>query len=186
MSNFTGPALSGLTTRRPIPTTRTPIVTVPIINPTWSPIRSSPPGGTWTVNYKGTNQTFGVPDPQAASHVVIISDSHRFGRGILQSLTWVYHDGTTGSHARRTACLYEQHLGAEFMVRAWPANFHDSNHLTPATTSNTLTSTVSWSTVSGISMACDDSLGNRYAISFGGPAQRAMTGNSTGIRDVAA
>ncbi len=58
-----------------------------------SPFISNPaaaPGGTWTVNYKGTNITFTVADPQAASRLVIPLPTANVSGDVLQSVSWVY------------------------------------------------------------------------------------------------
>jgi len=169
---FTGPGGSGLTNAPADPNNsntggdgashanyQSPI----IINPAIAP------GGTWTVNYKGTNQIFSVPDPQAASRVVVPYPTATVSGGILQSVSWVYRDAATGV-ALGGPPAYMTHIQLQIHGSSAENELYDSDNLSPCTTSNVVTSLVTGSDVSGISMAYQDSLGNDYVISFVGPA----------------
>jgi hypothetical protein len=169
---FTGPGGSGLTNAPADPNNsniggdggshanyQSPIIFNPAIAP----------GGAWTVNYKGTNQTFSVPDPQAASRVVVPYPTATVSGGSLQSISWVYRDAATGA-ALGGPPAYMTHIQLQIHGSSQGGELYDSVNLTPATTSKVVTSSVTWTNVSGISMAYQDSLGNNYVISFAGPA----------------
>jgi hypothetical protein len=166
---FTGPAGSGLTNSPANPDNsntsdnsanyQSAYVTNPFIAP----------GGTWVVNYKGSNEMFSVPDPQAASRVVVPYPTVTVSGGVLQSVSWVYRDATTGTMLGGPPA-YMSNIQLQVHGTSEAGELYDSNQLTPGTTSNVLTATVNWSNVSGISMAYSDSLGNNYDISFDGPA----------------
>ncbi|MGH7975572.1 MAG: hypothetical protein ACREC8_02790 [Limisphaerales bacterium] len=137
-----------------------------------SAIISSPaigPGGTWVVNYKGSNQVFSVPDPQAASRVVVPYPTVTVSGGNLQSVSWVYLDSTNGD-ALDGPPAYMTSIQLQVHGTNSADELYDSTQLTPGTTSNALTNTVTWADVSGVSMAYQDSLGNNYVISYVGPA----------------
>ena len=135
-----------------------------------SPFISSPaaaPGGTWVVNYKGTDHTFQAADPQAASRLVIPLPTVTVSGGVLQSVTWAYRNPTTGA-ALGGAPAYV--TGIQLQVGGSGGDrIYDSPWLTPGVTSHTLTSTLTWSSVGMIYMAYDDSLDNHYVVSFTKP-----------------
>jgi hypothetical protein len=165
---FTGPAGSGLTNSPANPDNsstndnsanyQSAYVTNPFIAP----------GGTWVVNYKGSNQTFSVTDPQAASRVVVPYPTVTVSGGALQSVSWVYRDAATGA-ALGGPPAYMSNIQLQVHGASESGELYDSDQLTPSTTNNVVTSSVTWTDVSGISMAYEDSLGNNYVISFGGP-----------------
>jgi hypothetical protein len=121
------------------------------------------------VNYKGSNETFSVADPQAASRVVVPYPTVTVSGGILQSVSWVYLDSTDGSTLGGPPA-YMTSIQLQIHGSSAPNELYDSAQLTPGTTSNAPTNTVTWTDVSGISMAYQDLLGNNYVISYVGPA----------------
>ena len=127
------------------------------------------PGGNWVVNYKGTNQTFSVPATQAASRGVVPYPTVVISGGLLQSVSWVYRDATTGA-ALAGPPAFLNNIQLQVHGASAAGELYDSNQLTPATTNAVVTTAVNWPAVSGISLADEDSLGNNYAISFAGPA----------------
>ena len=164
---FTGPAGSGLSSTPADPANfrtnsggadyQSPVVFSP----------AAAPGGIWTINYKGTNQAFNVPDPQASSRLVVPSPTISVSGDIVQSVSWVYRDANTGatlggapSYLTRIQVQIEGVVGGRI---------YNSPNLTPPTTSHLLSSTVNWSNVSTINMAYDDSLGNHYVLFFHRP-----------------
>lgn len=163
--SFTGPAGSGLSGTPADP------------NNSWtssdheaafqSPVISNPkaaPGGLWTVRYKGTNQTFNLPDSQAGSRLVIPVPTVAVANDLLQSVSWVYRDATTGA----TLPTPPSYL-TELQIQLNPVTggtLYNSEPLPPKATRETLTSPVRWSSVAVIAMAYGDSLGNQYVVFF--------------------
>jgi hypothetical protein len=135
-----------------------------------SPFVSSPaiaPGGTWTVNYKGSNQTYSMADPQAASRLVIPLPTASVSGGVLQSVGWSYRNCTNGA-TLGSAPAYM--TGLQVQVDGFSGGrIYDSPQVTPNATNHTLTSTVLWTNVSAIHMAYDDTLGNHYVVTFARP-----------------
>jgi hypothetical protein len=128
---------------------------------------SAAPGGTYVVNYRGTNVTFNVADPQAASRLVIPVPTVTVNGDLLQSVSWVCKNPSTGAilgaaPAHVTAVKVE----VDGMIGG---RVYDSPELTPATASHTLATPVTWSNVSMIHMTYDDTLGNHYVVSFRKP-----------------
>jgi hypothetical protein len=166
---FTGPAGSGLTNSPAVPENsntngndanyQSLIITNPPIGPF----------GTWVVNYKGTNQTFSVPDPQAASRVVVPYPTVTLSGGVLQNVSWVYRNSTNGDTLAGPPA-YMSNIQLQVHGSSESGELYDSAQLSPGTMSDAPTNTVIWADVSGISMAYQDSLGNNYTISFQGPA----------------
>jgi len=164
---FTGPAGSGLTNEPADP------------NNSWidssgggyqSPFVSNPtaaPGGTWTVNYKGTNHTFNVADPQAASRLVIPLPTATVSGGALQSVSWTYKNASTGATlGDAPAYVTDIQVQVEGFVGG---RIYESPSLASGVTNHTLTASVTWSNVNTIHMAYDDSLGNHYVVTFSKP-----------------
>lgn len=164
---FTGPAGSGLTATAADPQNSN-------INPFdanyQSPFISSPaaaPGGNWTVSYKGTNQTFNLPDPQAPAHLTIPVPTVTVSGDTLQSVSWVYKDAATGT-TLNGAPAYVTGLQVE-IDNATQGRIYESPVLAPGVSSHGLTANVIWSAVSSVNLAYDDALGNRYIIHFTKP-----------------
>ena len=161
---FTGPAGCGLTNTPADPNNsfidfssasyQSPFISNP----------SAAPGGTWVVNFRGTNQTFNVADPMATSRLTIPLPTVSVSGDVLQSVSWTYMDASTGS-TLGTAPVYMTDLQVQIEGLVG-GRIYDSPWLTPNVTSHTLTSTVNWSNVSTINMAYDDSLGNHYVVFF--------------------
>lgn len=166
---FTGPAGSGLTNSPANPDNSNTNGNSASYQSAYVISPAIAPGGTWVVNYKGSNQMFTVPDPQAASRVVVPYPTATVSGGTLQSVSWVYLNSTNGNTLGGPPAYM---TSIELQVHGTNAadELYDSAQLTPATTSNTPTNTVTWANVSGISMSYVDSLGNDYVISFAGPA----------------
>jgi hypothetical protein len=164
---FTGPAGSGLTSAAADANNSS-------LNATdaqyQTPFVSSPaaaPGGTWTVNYRGTNVTFNISDLQAASRLVVPLPTVTVSGGVLQSVSWVYRDATTGA-ALAGAPAYVTDLQVQ-IEGVSGGRLYDSPTLGSGITSHALASSVTWTNVAAMFMAYDDSLGNSYIVSFAKP-----------------
>ena len=161
---FTGPAGSGLTNAAGDPNNssmndnsafyQSPIVTSP----------TTAPAGNWVVNYKGSNQTFTVSNP--ATHLVVPYPTLTVSGGALQSVSWVYRDATTGA-TLGGAPAYVSNIQLQVNGNSSQSSLYNSPNLTPATTSHTLTTPVTYSSISGIALAYQDTLGNNYVVMFG-------------------
>lgn len=131
-----------------------------------SPIVSSPavaPAGNWVVNYKGSNQTFTVSSP---TNLVIPYPTLTVSGGSLQSVSWVYRDATTGT-ILGGAPAYVSNIQLQVYGNSSQSSLYNSPNLPPSTTSNTLTNPVPYSSISGIGLAYQDTLGNNYVVMFG-------------------
>lgn len=162
---FTGPAGSGLTNTpasssfggenwRMYPSPS-------VFNP------SAAPGGTWIVNYKGSNVTFNIPDPQAASRLVIPLPTVTVSGGVLQNVSWVYRNAITGAPLSG-APAYVTNIQVQIEDTVG-GRIYASPELAPGVTSHTLTSAVNWTTVASMHMAYNDTQGNHYVVSFSRP-----------------
>ena len=166
---FTGPGGSGLTNSPANPANsntngskanyQSQFVTSPVIGP----------GGTWTVGYKGSNHIFNVTAAHGSGHLVVPYPTVTVSGGILQSVSWVFRDATTGSTMVR-APMYLAGIQVLVHGTSEAGELYDSDELTSDITNNILTTSVNWSAVSGISMAYQDLDENNYVISFVGPA----------------
>ncbi|HLP77945.1 MAG TPA: hypothetical protein VK327_13615 [Candidatus Paceibacterota bacterium] len=164
---FTGPAGSGLTNQPADP------------NNSWldlsdaqyqSPFVSNPAAasaGTWTVNYKGANQTFNIADPQAASRLAVPLPTVTVNGDVLQSVSWVFKDAATGATlGNAPGYVTDVQVQVEGLVGG---RIYESPLLVPSVLNHTLTSNIAWSNVSMLYMAYDDTLGNHYVVMYSKP-----------------
>ncbi len=133
----------------------------PVHNP------AAAPGGTWIVSYKGSNVTFNVPDPQAASRLVIPLPTVNVSGDVVLSVSWVYKNATNGATlSGPPAYMTSIQLQIEGVGGA---RLYNSPELLPSITNHTLASTVNWSNVRTLYMAYGDTLGNHYVVTFTKP-----------------
>jgi hypothetical protein len=161
---FTGPAGSGLTNTPADPSNantnndhasyQSPYVSNPV----------AAPGGTWTVQYKGTNHTLNIPDPQAASRLVIPVPTASVSNNVLQSVSWIFKNASSGA-TLAGAPPFLSNIQVQ-IDGTMTGRIYDSHDLSATTTNHTLSSTVNWSEANGITMAYEDSLENQYVVSF--------------------
>ena len=126
-----------------------------------------PPGGTWTMNFMGSNIVFSVPDPQAASRLVIPVPTVTVSGGNVTGVSWVYKDATTGvtlagPPAYMTGVKVEiddQTLG----------RVYDPDEFTPTTTSVSGLTGIVWNNVVRLYMVYNDTLGNHYIVGYTKP-----------------
>lgn len=162
---FTGPAGSGLTNATAWQVAGGEDWRMYQAPPIFSP--AAAPGGNWVVNYRGSNISFTLPDPQAASRLVVPLPTVSVSGDVLQSVSWVYRNATTGAAlSGPPAYVTKIQVQINDIVGA---RIYNSPELTPEVTAHTLSSTVHWSNVGMISMAYGDTLGNHYVVSFGKP-----------------
>jgi hypothetical protein len=130
-------------------------------------------GGTWHVAYGTETLTFGQPDPQLASHFVMIVPKLVINNGSLVSLSWAYRNPASGavlgSVADRIARIKFSIYGGDF-TRCGP----DDNTIfeTPlfdsSVTNFVLSSPIVWSNLM-LAFTYEDTLNNSYLFfsSFG-------------------
>ena len=126
-----------------------------------------PPGGTWTMNFMGSNIVFSVPDPQAASRLVIPVPTVTVSGGNVTGVTWVYKDATTGA----TLAGPPAHLTG-VKVEIDDRNLgrvYDPDEFPPGTTSVTGITGVVWNDLVNLYMVYNDTLGNHYIIGYTKP-----------------
>ena len=119
-----------------------------------------PPGGSYTVTYKGYPQTFSVNDPDAANRqVVLLPTAFLSPGGQLQELRWTYRN-TSGAAIATPAFIRT----VELRVDGIGGRLYDAE-VTPDQTVHSVTSPVTWNDVSGIQMVYNDDRGSQY-VSF--------------------
>ncbi len=163
---FTGPGGSGLSNQAANPGNSNVAIDSSRYQ---SPNVSSPaiaPGGTWTIGYHGTNLVHALPDPQAASRLVIPLPTVTLSGNNLQSVSWDYRNPTSGASLGGPASFM-----TDVQVQVEDMNLgrvYDSPNVVAAT-SHTLTNTVNWTTVIRMHLVYNDTLGNHYVVSFNKP-----------------
>jgi len=164
---FTGPGGSGLSNgpadaqNSSLENGRARFQSAFISNPT------VPPGGAWTVNYHGSNITFTVPAPQAASRLVIPVPTATLSGGNLTSVSWVYKDTATGATLGQPPG-YMTDVQVQVDVQG-QGRIYNSANVPPSTTSVSGINGVVWNDVVNLFMVYDDTLGNHYVVSFNKP-----------------
>lgn len=124
------------------------------------------PGGAWVVAYKGTNISFTVADPQAASRLVIPLPTATVSGGVLQTVSWGYKNATTGAALSGVPSYL---TSIQVQIDGMGSRIYNSPELDAGATSHTLASTINWADVQAIYMAYNDSLGNHYIVMFAKP-----------------
>ena len=122
------------------------------------------PGGLWTVNYAGAIKSFTVLDPQAASRLVIPLPTLTLNGNLIQSVSWVYKNASTGatlSGAPAYVSSFQLQLQDGF-----GSHLYHSPTLAPATTSHTLSASIDVGDAAAVYMIYTDSLTNTYSVIF--------------------
>jgi hypothetical protein len=162
---FTGPAGSGLSnTAADSQYSTITALQCNYLSPTvFTP--STGPGGTWTINDAGfTNIVLNVPDPQAASRLVIPVPTINVSGGAVQSVTWTYQNATTGAVLSQPP-VYMTTIQVGILSGSSPEYF--SPMIPASTTAFTLSGTpMQFSSVTQFFMQYYDTLGNTYVVSF--------------------
>ncbi len=161
---FTGPAGSGLTGSPADPSNSNTNFNSGSYQ---SLIISNPPdaiGGTWVVNYKGSNLTFNVADPQVTNRVVVPYPTLTESGGNLLSVNWIYRNATNGATLSGPPGYM---TSIQLQVYGGSGSLYVSANLPPSTTSAAVSPPVSMSSISGIGLAYQDAVGNNYVVSYG-------------------
>ena len=131
-----------------------------------SPFVYSPaaaPGGTWIVSYKGSNVTFNIPDPQASSRFVLPLPTVSVVGGVLQSVSWVYKNPSTGA----TLSGPPPYMTKVYLqIEGTSGRLYNSHEIPPTTAFHSLSTSVPWADVVNLTMSYDDDLGNKYIIFY--------------------
>jgi hypothetical protein len=132
-----------------------------------SPIISNPPdaiGGTWLVNYKGSNITVAVVDPQVTNRVVVPYPTLTKSSGNLVNVSWIYRDASTGATLSGPPAYM---TSIQLQVYGGSGSLYVSTNLPPSTTSAVVSPSVPISSLSGVGLAYQDTAGNNYLVSYG-------------------
>jgi hypothetical protein len=133
-----------------------------------SVVVTNPPvgtGGEWTIEYKGTNRTFNLPDPQATARLVVPVPTVLLSGSTVTSVSWTYRDPATGASLNEPpAYMTGTQLQIEGLVggRIYNSPWNED----PTVTTHVLSSSVEWNNVVSVALAYDDDLGNHYVIFF--------------------
>jgi hypothetical protein len=124
----------------------------------------TPPGGAWTVSYKGSDRAFTAADPQAATRLVIPVPTATVDEdGVLTRITWVYRNATTGALLSAPPTFMSNIQGE---LQHDGETGYASGPLPSATRTIPVLGDVPWDCVSTVQMSYDDTLGNRYFVMF--------------------
>lgn len=130
-------------------------------------IPAIPPGGTYTVNFLGSNLVFNVAAPQAANRLVIPLPTVTVSSGNLTGVSWVYKDAASGATLGQPPA-YVTDVQVQVDIQS-QGRVYDSPNLPSSTTSvNGLTGIV-WNNVVNLYMVYNDTLGNHYVVGYNRP-----------------
>jgi hypothetical protein len=161
---FTGPPGSGLTNAQADPTfgavtngTDVFYFSTSVKNP------RTAPGGNWAVIYRTNANNLNVPDPQAATRILVPLPTINLSNHVLRGLSWSYKDQNGNSIA-----------GTPGFVQTSRIDLIDQNgnildtEVFPATTtySYPATNLYPWSAVGILRLDYYDGLGNQYFVTF--------------------
>jgi hypothetical protein len=123
-----------------------------------------PPGGIYTVNYKGNSNNFNLLNPNSASQQVMIVPSVVVNASnVVTQINWVYKN-TNGATIAAQPFMKNIELRVDgFTGRLYDAGNNDNNNtIAPSSNSHLLSQVVSWTNVTGIQMVFYDFQGNQY------------------------
>lgn len=123
-----------------------------------------PTGGVWQVTYKATNLSCTLSPPQANTRLVIPVPTVTVANDLVQSVTWVYKNAATGANfTSAPACITKIQVQAD---SSSGGRVYNSDWLMPASPQHTLPTPVYWSSLSALTLAYVDTLGNQYVVFF--------------------
>ena len=130
--------------------------------PHFSPLAIS---GSWTVSYHGSNLLYAVAN--IGAQLVLPVPTVTLLGGQLQSVTWVYKNPTTGATlSQAPSNLAQIQIQVDDTLHS---RVYNSPMLAPSAGSHTFSTSLDWSSISTIYMACSDPSGNQYVVSFTKP-----------------
>jgi len=122
-----------------------------------------PPGGIYTVNYKGISNNFNLANPNAANEQVLIVPTVVLNSSnIVTQVNWTYKNP---SGATIGAQPFMNNI--EIRVQGLSGTLYDTennnnNPISPSVTNHVLPVTVFWTNVTSIQMVFNDTQGNQY------------------------
>lgn len=116
-----------------------------------------PPGGVYTVNYKGQDINFRLPDPDAQNRQVLLVPTATVSTdNVLEHIRWTVRDMNGNAVAMPPSVT-----GIEIRIDGIGGRLYEGD-VTPEETEHFLMGYVVWTNVSYISMVYDDNAGNQY------------------------
>jgi hypothetical protein len=156
---FTGPAGSGLTNTE----SSARFLSVDGSAGFASPQRTEvPPGGAWTVSYKGQPINFTLADPDSTNRGIIVVPTVTVNSDTVTEIHWQYKNSAGAVVSPPQSFVRNVDLSVDGLVSGQTVRLYDRNSMPFATTSHTLTSPVTWSAVTQIQMVVNDDRDNRY------------------------
>jgi CARDB protein/IPT/TIG domain-containing protein len=122
----------------------------------------TPPGGSWTVTYKGNPVAFTLPDPASSSHDIIVVPTVTVVGNTLTQVQWQYFNAAGAPVSPAPAFMSSIELNVDGFVGGQIVRLYAAPPIAPATTSHSLTGAVTWTDVSDIMIFVRDDLGNVY------------------------
>jgi hypothetical protein len=122
-----------------------------------------PPGGIYTVNYKGSSNNFSLADPNAINQQVLIVPTVVLNSSnVVTQINWVYKNpnGTTIPAQPFMNSIEVRVQG--FSGTLYDTEFNNNSSIPPSMTNHILSQTVFWTNVTSIEMVFGDTQGNQY------------------------
>jgi hypothetical protein len=130
-----------------------------------------PPGGIYTVNYKGASNNFNLPNPNAANQQVLIVPTIVLNSSnVVTQINWTYKDTNGTTQAAQPFMKNIQIRVNGFSGRIYDAG-NENVRIAPTTTNHVLSQTVFWTNVTDIQMVFSDTQGNQFGSSWDRSAQ---------------
>ena len=125
---------------------------------------TQPPGGVYTVNYKGTNQQFNLLDPLSANQqVLLVPTVVLTSTNTIQSIRWTYKSSAGATLPPQPFMDRIQiRINGTTGGRVYDGGLDYNNLILAGTTNHTVTANVAWTNVSSIQMVFIDTVGNQY------------------------
>src|SRR6266850_1470854 len=156
---FTGPAGSGLTNTESSARFLSGDGSAGYASPQRTEV---PPGGAWTVNYKGQPINFTLADPDSTNRGIIVVPTVILNGDTVTEIQWQYKNSAGVVVSPPQSFVRNVDLNIDGLVSGQTVRLYDRNSMSFATTSHTLTSPVTWSAVTQIQLVVNDDRDNRY------------------------
>jgi hypothetical protein len=123
-----------------------------------------PPSGIYSVNYKGTTNSFTLPNQNLAGEQLLIVPSVILNASnVVQQINWTYKD-TNGNIIGAQPFLSRIQISVDgFAGRLYDTGMDNNSTIAPTTTNHVPTQTLIWTNVTSIQMLYYDNQNNQFS-----------------------
>lgn len=121
-----------------------------------------PPGGAWSVSYKGQPVNFTLANPDSINRGIIIVPTVTVNSGMVTAINWQYKNSAGATVTPPQSFVDQVMIAIDGLVNSQTIRVYEQNNIPFATTAHTLSTPVTWSAVTHIGMSIRDNQNNYY------------------------